>query len=124
MDGAAVSPVGAWIVTGIRRDGKLAPPLTGTSLTVEFDESGRVFGSAGCNRFTAGYAAADGGLEITAAASTRMFRADPPGVMEQEDAFLAVLEQVAAFARGDDSLELRDSSGAVLVTLEPEAQAA
>ena len=122
MDGAAASPVGAWIVTGIRRDGELAPPLTGTSLTVEFDESGRVFGSAGCNRFTAGYAATDGGLEITAAASTRMFRADPPGVMEQEDAFLALLVQVAVFTRGEDSLGLCGSSGAVLIALGREAQ--
>jgi len=118
---AGSSPVGAWVVTGIRRDGELVPPLPETALTVEFDESGRVFGSAGCNRFTAGYTARDGGLEITAAASTRMFRADPPGVMEQEAAFLAALSEISACRPAEGALELCDASGAVLVALAPES---
>lgn len=109
-------------MTGIRRDAELAPPVPGTTPTAEFDGSGRMFGSAGCNRFTAGYEAGESGLEITAAASTRMFCTQPSGVMEQEAAFLAILAQVAAFTRGNDSLQLRDSSGAVLVTLERETR--
>jgi heat shock protein HslJ len=105
-------------VSGIRRDGELEPPVEGTSLSVEFDDSGRVFGSAGCNRFAAGYAATgDGSFEITGAASTRMFCSDPPGMMEQEAAFLAALSEVAALHGGGELLELRDASGSVLLAL-------
>jgi heat shock protein HslJ len=115
---AASAPVGSWVVSGIRRDGELAPTVEGTSLSVEFDDSGRVFGSAGCNRFTAGYAATgDGSFEITEAASTRMFCSDPPGVMEQEAAFLAALSEIAALHGGGEILELHDASGSTLLAL-------
>ena len=105
-------------MSGIRRGAELEPPVERTSLSLEFDDSGRVLGSAGCNRFTAGYAATgDGRLEITGAASTRMFCSDPPGVMEQETAFLAALSEVAALHIGEGTMELRDASGSALIAL-------
>jgi heat shock protein HslJ len=115
---AASSPSGAWVVSAVRRDDELAPPIAGTSLNVDFDEPGRVSGSAGCNRYTAAYRASDTGLHFSAAASTRMFCSQPPGVMEQEAAFLAALTEAASFRLGGDSLQLLDASGTVLVALD------
>ena len=117
MGRPAWSPSGAWLVSAVRRDDQLVPPVVGTSLTADFDESGRVSGSAGCNRYAAAYTASDIEIRISAAASTRMFCADPPGVMEQEAAFLAALAEAASFKVAGESLQLLDASGSVLVTL-------
>jgi heat shock protein HslJ len=119
----ASSPSGAWLVSAVRREDELAAPLSGTSLTAVFDESGRVFGSAGCNRFTAAYAATDGEVRITEAASTRMFCADPPDVMEQEATFLAALARAVRFRLENGSLQLLDATGGVLVALVRDAAA-
>ena len=116
--GEPASPAGTWVVSGVRRVDELVPPIAGTSLTADFDESNRVSGSAGCNRYTAAYTASDAEIHISAAASTRMFCADPPGVMEQEAAFLAALAEAASFRLAGDSLQLLDASGSVLVTLD------
>ena len=117
MVSAASSPSGAWAVSAVRRDDELASPIAGTALTADF-EPGRVSGSAGCNRYTAAYSASDTELCFSVAASTRMFCADPPGVMEQEAAFLAALAEVVSFRLADDSLQLLDVAGNVLVTLD------
>ena len=109
------SPVGSWTVTAVLRDRALVPPVDDTSPSIEFDADGRVFGSAGCNRFTAGYESDHRELRIIAAASTRMFCSEPPGVMEQEAAFLDALARAAQFRREAESLQLLDASGAVLV---------
>ena len=50
MSEAASGPAGTWVVSGIRRGAELEPPVERTSLSLEFDDSGRVFGSAGCDR--------------------------------------------------------------------------
>ncbi len=115
MGEAASSPVGSWTVTAVVRNRALVAPVDGTSPSIEFGADGRVFGSAGCNRFTAGYENDHHGLRIIAAASTRMFCAEPPGVMEQEAAFLDALERATRFRREAESLQLLDASGAVLV---------
>jgi heat shock protein HslJ len=115
---AASPPSGAWVVSAVRRDHDLAPPIVGTSLTVDFDEAGRASGSAGCNRYTAAYSASDSDLRFSPTASTRMFCADPPGVMEQEAAFLAALVETVTFRLADDSLQLLDTSGTVVVALD------
>ena len=88
-----------------------------------FDESGRVFGSAGCNRFAAAYTATDTEVRINAAASTRMFCADPPGVMEQEATFLAALGEAVLLRLEEGSLQLLDAAGGVLVALVRDAAA-
>ena len=109
------SPVGSWTVTAVLRDCALIAPVDGTAPSIEFDADGRVFGSAGCNRFTAGFESDHRELRIIAAASTRMFCTEPPGVMEQEAAFLDALARAAQFRREAESLQLLDASGAVLV---------
>jgi heat shock protein HslJ len=57
--------------------------------TVQFDDQGQVFGSAGCNRFTADYRLENGGLRVERFATTRKLCF--PAIMSQEEALLRVL---------------------------------
>ncbi len=57
--------------------------------TVQFDDQGQVFGSAGCNRFTAAYRLENGGLRVKRLATTRKLCF--PAIMSQEEALLRVL---------------------------------
>lgn len=105
----------AWAVTGINNGkGAVASLVVGTDVTLEFGAEARVGGTAGCNRYTAGYTAAGNALAFAAPATTRMMCA-APGVMEQEQAFLRALQQVAALRMEGDRLELRAADGALML---------
>jgi heat shock protein HslJ len=93
--------------------------LTGTEITARF-EGGQLSGSAGCNTYTAGYTLgpAAGALHIDQAASTRIFCAEPAGVMEQEGAYLAALPTATRYQIEGDRLSLRRDDGALVATYE------
>jgi hypothetical protein len=66
-----------WILV---RLGEVAAPLGagGRPATIQFDPiAGRAAGFAGCNRYSAGYSLAGGGLTFGPAISTKMACADP-----------------------------------------------
>ena len=107
----------AWQVTGYN-NGKQAvvSVMTGTTLTMAFDQDGRVAGSAGCNRFTGSYSQDGENLSFGPAAATRRMCAGPEGIMEQEAQFLKALETVATSRFEGDSLELRTATGALAVS--------
>jgi heat shock protein HslJ len=108
----------AWSVTGYN-DGRqaLVSVLADTSLTMAFSNDGKAAGSAGCNRYTAGYSVEGAKLEFGPPAATRMICPRPDGVMEQEQLFLKALGMVATARFEGDRLELRSASGALAVTL-------
>lgn len=92
-----------------------APPLPGSEITLAFDAAARVFGNAGANNYFAAFERDDArGLSVSTIATTRMFRAEPPGVMEQEARYLALLQDVDAFRLDGDRLELRTAGRSVL----------
>jgi heat shock protein HslJ len=108
----------AWSVTGYNNGRQaLVSVLADTSLTMAFSNDGKVTGSAGCNRYTAGYLAEGVKLEFRPAAATRMMCVRPLGIMEQEQQFLKALEKVATARFEGDRLELRTADGALAVTL-------
>jgi heat shock protein HslJ len=106
-----------WRAVGIH-DGRsgVAPVLPDATVTLAFGPDARVGGSAGCNRYSAGYTTNGDRLAFRGAASTRMMC---PGVeiMGQEQAFLRALQRVATVRRAGDRLELADDSGAVVLAL-------
>ena len=112
----------AWRVTGIN-NGKQAvvSVLAGTAPTLAFGTDGRASGSAGCNNFTAGYTADGLKVTITEPASTRKMCAEPAGVMEQEQQFLAALATVATARVEGDRLELRRADGALAISATKDA---
>jgi heat shock protein HslJ len=75
---------------------RLAEPLPGTQITAVF-ESGTASGSAGCNTYTATYAATDSTLTVGEIAFTDMACLDPAGVMEQEQRYLDLLRNADTY---------------------------
>jgi len=84
--------VGAWLLEDLGGRGVMDMAQT----TIVFDGEGRVSGSGGCNRFTGGYTFADGILEFSPLAGTKMMC--PEAVMDQEDRFLSALGAVERVA--------------------------
>ena len=107
----------SWIVTGYN-NGKQAvvSVVIGSKLTADFSADGKLSGSAGCNNYTATYAASGKSIKIGPAASTRKMCADPAGVMEQETQFLKALETAATYHIDGNQLELRTTDGALAFT--------
>lgn len=113
---APATPAGEWQVTGLLRGDASVSPLTGTELTAAFGRDGSLSGSAGCNRYTAAYTTDKGSIEIEQPAGTRMACAEPPGVMEQEAAYLAALPTAVRYRLAGSVLQLLDADGKALVT--------
>jgi heat shock protein HslJ len=77
---------------------------------------GNLAGKAGCNRYVASYAVDGDTLGIGAAAATRMFCMDPPGVMDMETRYLELLPEVRKYSvRQGRLLDLFDGDGARLL---------
>ena len=85
-----------WRLTGMHNgaDG-FSSVLGDVVITAFFDNQNRVSGNSGCNRYTATYSLADGGMVIGSAVGTRMMCPDPVG-MEQESRYLEWLPRVAS----------------------------
>ncbi|MEL7088776.1 MAG: META domain-containing protein [Planctomycetota bacterium] len=101
-----------WTLTRI--DGK--PPLAERMPTLTLAADGRVAGVAGANRFFGTYAQPQPGrITFAALGSTRMFRDDPPGLMQQEQNYLATLGEIDAYRVTPKRLELRSGKKTRLV---------
>jgi heat shock protein HslJ len=86
-----------------------------SEITLQFEE-GNASGSAGCNSYGGAYTTSDGQLSIPEIIRTEMACLEPEGVMEQEDAYLAVLQSAATYRSVDDRLQIENDAGeAVLV---------
>lgn len=105
-----------WKATGINNGREaLVSVVTGSEVTITFEEGGQANGSSGCNRFMTSWEADGNNVKIGPAAGTRMMCEDPK-VMEQEAAFLKALETVATKDMEGDRLTLRDANGAMAAT--------
>ena len=98
-------------------DGQTRRALPGSEITATF-QAGRMSGSAGCNSYSAGFALGGGGgaIVVSPPASTRMFCASPPGVMEQEAAYLAALPTAVRYRIEGERLSLETADGARVAT--------
>lgn len=105
----------AWVVTAI--DGQ--PAVAGRPPTLAFDEEGRAFGNASCNRFAGSASVSGSTLRFTPFAVTKMACLDP-ALGAQETAYLQALSQVetAAFLP-EGGLELRGESAVIALAPEP-----
>ncbi len=105
-----------WVAT-VLNNGRQAVEsvLEGSEATAEFDDEGRVAGSSGCNRYTGPYTLDGEAIEVGDLAGTRMACADQ-ALTQQEELFLAALEQATVARVDGDTLELRDDDDALLVS--------
>jgi heat shock protein HslJ len=101
-----------WILAKLMGD-DLVP---GTQITLGFEE-GRAGGFAGCNAYGGAYLAGAGALSVSALEMTAQACVEPQGVMEQEAAYLAALQQAAAYRMTGNQLEIEDDAGGLLLAL-------
>ncbi len=94
--------------------GGKAPVASPKPITMQFNNEGRVAGSAGCNQYSATYVEDARKLLVGQALSTRM-ACMQPGVMEQEAAFLKALSTAITFSRDGDRLQVNTADGVSLV---------
>ncbi len=106
-----------WLMTGYAdQQGGVVSALPEPQVTAVFHEDQQLAGFAGCNSYNAVYEAEDDSLSIAMVVSTLVACENPEGVMEQEQAYLGVLESVATYEIRADTLQLKAEDGAVLVT--------
>lgn len=97
------------------------PALVDAPATISFSD-GSFSGSTGCNRYSGGYSSSNGELTLSQVATTQM--ACPPPIMDQEQQFLQLLNQVTGYGITDDELTLTGADGSALLVfnvLEPAA---
>ena len=95
--------------------------IEGSQVDLLFAE-GQISGSAGINRFFAGYDQEGSSLRIGNVGSTQM--AGPQVLMDQEQAFLRALGSVASFRIVGEELRLLTGEGAVVLSLVPAVEPA
>ena len=104
--------VGEWQVEEI--SGK--PVIAGSETSIGFDLDGSMHGNASCNRFFGGFSLTGEGLTLSPGGATMMACLD--GLMEQEQTFLAALEEVSRFeSLPDGGLRLVDATGNTVLSL-------
>lgn len=119
---AAITPASltgiTWHATGINNGtGGVVSVAAGSDPTALFDEAGTVNGDASCNIFN-GPAVVDGvNIKIGPLIATRKACADET-INAQEAAYLAALEASTTYAIRGSVLELRDDSGALMVSFQ------
>jgi heat shock protein HslJ len=94
--------------------------LLDTEITASFGDDGQVTGTAGCNNYFASYEAdAEAGtITIGQAGSTMMACAEPEGIMEQEQEYLAALATAATYSIQANTLEMRTADNALAVVMQ------
>ena len=105
----------SWRVTGVNQNGGVQTSALTEKLTAEFGADGALTGNGGCNNFNGTYVVDGSAITISDVASTMM--GCEQDVMDQEQEYLAALQRATTFTRSGDTLELRDGTGALQVSL-------
>jgi heat shock protein HslJ len=88
-------------------------------ISVVLDGHGSASGYAGCNRWSAGYLSTrPGALSFEPPVSTRMFCAEPDGVMDREAEFLAAIQRVKSYKLSEDHLHVELEGGRMVLILD------
>lgn len=107
----------SWNVININNGQAIVGVMSGTPVTMVFDDDGRVSGMAGCNQYTAEYRGGGGdALLFSHVAATRMACPDP-AVMDQEAAFLRALELVTTLRFESNRIDFLRKDGSIAIIL-------
>lgn len=87
--------------------------LSGSTITVTFNNDGTLNGSGGCNSYNGRYTANNGQITISELTQTNIMCPDPLGLMDQEAAYLLALRAATSFEFVGFSLQLvvRNAAG-------------
>ena len=104
----------AWVLQALGDPDSLKPALVDKKVTLTFTSRAEVSGNAGCNSYGGSYeAGSDGTLEFADLYHTEMYCIEP-GVMEQEQLFLDLLNTAERYEVVDGMLHL-SGGGRLLV---------
>jgi heat shock protein HslJ len=107
-----------WVLNSyLNQEGELVEPIPGTFASANFKD-GQVNGNASCNGYFGGYEVDGNSISIGPLASTEMFCGSPPGVMDQEMAFLSAMGSAAEYKIEAEQLILLDASGETLLVFD------
>jgi len=107
-----------WVlVSHMDPDGVMVETLPGTNSTARFQD-GQINGNAGCNSYFGGYEVEGTNISVGPLASTEMFCGNPPGVMDQETAFLTSLGSAATYKIVEDQLTITNAAGETVLIFE------
>lgn len=95
----------SWLLVSLGPAGDESTVLVESEVTLQFDDAGQAAGSAGCNSYGGAYDSHDDTLSFGPLASTMMACADD-AVMDQEQRYLAALQNAATFALTEDGQQL------------------
>ena len=96
-------------------DGKQwASLIPETTITAQF-EGDQMSGSSGCNSYNAAIEKEGGKLTISEVASTEIACSEPDGLMDQESAYLAMLQSVAGYQQVGGVLALLNVDGQAIL---------
>jgi heat shock protein HslJ len=104
-----------WRLESFHTEDTVSSVLSGITITAVFEEDGRVIGSAGCNTYFARYNLTGNLLSISTIGTTKM-NCGTPGVMEQENTYLALLGKVTTFTIEGERMSVADAGGATLLS--------
>jgi heat shock protein HslJ len=90
--------------------------IVDTRITANFGQDGQVTGNAGCNDYFGPYQTDGSAISIGPVGMSAMACAEPEGVMQQENEYLAALQSATTYRIDGNRLELRSASGAIAVT--------
>ena len=102
----------------------LVSSLAGTQITAMFGADGSLVGTAGCNLYNSTYSLNGSNLVIQPVATTRKACAEPTGIMEQETAYIALLQTVTTYQIKDQELRLSNVDGKTVLIYNAIHQAA
>jgi heat shock protein HslJ len=104
----------AWMASSYNNGtGAVVSVMAGTNVTAAFDAS-QLSGSGGCNSYSGTYSVSGSNIAVSPLATGQMMCGEP-GVMEQEQQFLAALQSAATYQLDGNRLELRRADGALAV---------
>ncbi len=89
-----------------------------TTIDLNFDKTGELFGFAGCNHYAASYEAAAGAFTSGPSIKTDVVCSDPEGIMEQEAHYLAALATAVTYTIDGTTMNMRTADGATALNLQ------
>jgi heat shock protein HslJ len=109
-----------WILQSYGEPGNIKDILADTEITAEFVSSeGTVKGSAGCNSYFGGYEVEDNQISIPGTiGATEMYCVEPEGIMQQEQEYLALLQNTETYEIKDDQLRIFSGDEVLIFELE------
>jgi heat shock protein HslJ len=97
-------------------NGAIVSVITGTEISLSLNKDNEISGSAGCNTYFGSYETDGAALSFGMIGATLMFCDEPKGTMEQETAYLNLLEIAAYYGITGDQLVVEDAEGTVILT--------